>query len=171
MIPMPDPVDSRSSPSPSLPRFPPTVRTAGIVWIVLGSGILINGIVLLVRQLGAGLDADSGSAEAALFGAVVGQLFQGVIGAVFLYEGIECCRGTIPSTVGIAVGSILFALIYVGIALFYAEARQGYRVALVFIPAVGLFVAGVLAFAGRTQYDAWWQVRRREREKGRCDTI
>ena len=54
----------------------------------------------------------------------MGGLFQGVVGTILLYEGIECCRGTIPSSVGLAVGSFLFALICAGIAVFPPDGKS-----------------------------------------------
>jgi len=155
--------DPSSLPAPSPPRFPASVRAAGIIWIVFGAGI-INVIPVLLRTFGIGLEADAD--KTAPIGPILQGLFQGVIGGFFLYEGIATCRGALPSTVGVAIGSFLFALVYVAFGIFEAAARQGYYLVLMFILVAGLLVAGVLALAGRAQYDAWYTARRRQREKG-----
>ena len=152
-----------SSPTPTSPIFPASVRTAGIIWIVFGAGILINVIPVLLRTFGIGLDADAD--KTAPIGPILQGLFQAVIGGFFLYEGIASCRGAIPSTVGVASGSFLFALVYVAFGILEAEARQGYYLVMMFVLVVGLLVAGVLALAGRAEYDNWYTTRRRQREK------
>jgi hypothetical protein len=160
-----------SPPSPHQHKYPKTVRAAGSIWIFFGCVIIANGLMVLLPAFGLVGDMDSGNAGGALVGKLVGGLFQGVIGGFFLYEGIESCRGTISTTVGIAVGSIGIALIFVAIAVFQPVRYEGVSSALLFIPAGGLLVAGVLGLMGQVQYDAWWKVHRVPRGKRGRDEV
>jgi hypothetical protein len=141
------------------------VRTAGIIWLVFGSAILIQVILGLTRLFAFAVNLDWFLGMR--FSAVVEGLVQGVIGGFFLYEGIESCRGKIPSMIGIAVASFLFAMLYVGIAFFQTEGRQWYELARILIIVAGLLAAGVLAFLGQTQYDLWYKAQARQRDKSR----
>ena len=107
--------DPSLSSSPNLHQYPKTVTAAGIVWIIIGAGILANLPVFLLPKLNLIAIANPGNRAVVVLGVVVGGLFQGVLGGFFLHEGISSCRGTIPSTVGIAVGSFLCALIFLGL--------------------------------------------------------
>jgi hypothetical protein len=131
----------------------------------MGAGIFASLLLDVLFKVGLGAFADSRAPEAALIGTVVGGLFQGVVGAVLFYEGIEICRGTIPSSVGLAVGSFLSAMICAGIAIFQPAPWEVALAALVSLPAVAFLVAGVLASLGRAQYDAWWKAQSRQRAK------
>jgi len=149
-------------PTPAPPRYPATVRTAGILWIVMGASVLTNLLLVIVFKIGLVTFAGTGSADAAVIGSVLGGLFQGVVGGIFLYEGIESCRGTIPSSVGLAVGSFLAAIIFGGIAIGQPALWPKSVCVAMALPALGFFVAGVLALRGRAQYEAWWKDRSRQ---------
>ena len=92
----------------------------------------------------------------------VGGLFQATIGGFFLYEGIAVCRGGVPSTAGVATGSLLFAGVFVGVALLLASENQSFPMVLAWIVAAVLQAAGVLALIYRRKYEAWWKVRSRQ---------
>jgi hypothetical protein len=162
---MTDPSKPSSSPSPDLPKYPPLVRAAAIIWIAVGAGALLNVVLVVAAAFGEVPGADAATTQVALLKAAVGGLFQAVVGGVFLYEGIETCRGTIPSTVPISVGSLLLALILVGIVFFLPETTREYHPVLLVIPAAGLLVAAVLGLLGGNQYEQWWKVRSRVRAK------
>jgi hypothetical protein len=153
--------------SPHQPKYPTTVRAAGIIWIVIGASMIAGASFVLLLMLGIAADTDSANKGISLVGKLVGALFQCVVGGFFLYEGIESCRGTISTPVGIAVGSISFAAILVAVAVVQPLPHQGFGSALMFIPVAGLLTAGILALKGRTQYDAWWKAQRGHRAQKR----
>jgi hypothetical protein len=161
---MTDPGKPSSLPSPELPKYPETVRAAAIIWMAVGTGVLLNVFLIVAATFGVVPGADAATTKVALLKAIVGGLFQAVVGGVFLFEGIESCRGTIPSTVGISVGSFLLALILVGLVFFVPEATREYHSVLLVIVGVGLLVAAVLALLGATQYERWWKVQCRQRQ-------
>ena len=164
---MQDTGDPSPLPSPNWHRYPKTIMAVGIVWIIIGAGILADLPMSLLSQFSLLAEAHPGGREVFFVVIVAGGLFRGVVGCFFLYEGISSCRGTIPSTVGIAVGSLLCALIFFGLGLFRPEPDRGYEGALQFSAALVLFVAGVLALVGRAQYDVWWKAHRHDRRKRR----
>lgn len=154
------------SPAPNPRAYPAMVTLAGVIWIVVGAGIVGNFVLALL--LGIGMEHGMGSGSTALHPLVpmiVDGLFQAVVGGFFLYEGACICRGTVPSTVGVAIGSILFAAVFVGMAVFLPDLQKGYQAILPWIVAAGLIVAGTLALRGRAAYDTWWKMQHRQRSK------
>jgi hypothetical protein len=135
--------------------FPRTVTAAGIVWIVIGSGILINFLVLVLLMFGLASDDPPENRGVFLAARIVGGLFVGVVGAFFLYEGIETVRGKAPDTLANGSGSILLALIAIGYTLQQNGAVGATQRGEGIIAGIGLFAAGVLALMGRSKYEAW----------------
>ena len=141
------------------PEFPRAVQIAGIIWIVIGSLILLNaaaGLLLTFGTVGGGADRAGGVCPM-----LIGVLFA----AVFLHVGIQSTRGTAKDTLGNGIGSILFGLPNAGfgVILIGGAAVAGRPVGLILVllgivcllAAVGLLAAGVLALVGRQQYKAW----------------
>ena len=56
-------------------------------------------------------------------GSIAGGSFQASVAGFLLYEGIAICRGKIPTPVGVAIGSLLLGLIFVGIVLFDSDSE------------------------------------------------
>jgi hypothetical protein len=147
----------RTAPEPlTPPPYPGTVLAAGIIWIVLGGLILLNLPVLLLSWLRRAAEAgpDRGGI---IIEAVFGGLFVAAVGGFFLYEGVQTVRRRLPDPLGIAVGSILLALIYLGFVFTEAEAR---RLDFAFayggvVAAVAFLSAGTLALLGRAKHQSW----------------
>jgi hypothetical protein len=133
---------------------------AGVIWIAVGTGIIGNFVLLLA---GSAMEHDMGGGTGLphTLRLVVAGLFHGVVAGFFLNEGACLCRGTVPSTLGLALGSVLFAAVFVGMAVFPPELRTGLQAILAWLIAAGLVGAGTLAFLGRVAYDAWWKNQRR----------
>jgi hypothetical protein len=158
-------MQARNEP-PSMPReglhkYPKVVMAAGIIWIVVGAAILLSLLLVLLTQFDAIINAASGKAEAVAVGVVTGGLFGGVVGAFFLYEGVASIRGTVPSTLGIAIGSILLAI---GLIVYRMDFSSLTDAALHLITPAGLSVAGILALIGRGQYEEWYRQERRRQQ-------
>src|SRR5262245_45641031 len=149
---------SYGTPNPfarSLPPFPGTVLTAGIIWIVFGGLIILNavGVVLLGLVL-VGRGPGAGEMATAI---VLVSLIVAVFGAVFLMVGIQSIRGTARATLANGSGSIVFGLIAFAGALSLIGSNQVIQGILSFLSGSGLLAAGVLALVGRSDYRAWRQ--------------
>lgn len=97
-------------------------------------------------------------------GAALGSAFSGIVGGFFLYEGVQCISGKVPSTVGIAVGSILLAG---GLAFYGMGFTNLTDTVLSLVTPAGLIVAGILALIGRGQYEEWHRHEHRQRQQAR----
>lgn len=159
---MPDATGPSTTPPPKPLDFPPLVMAAGVIWVAIGAAIIVSCLLGLLPEIGEMNDTTSESMKLRPLAFVVGGLFQVVVGGFFVYEGICVFRGTIPSTVGIAIGSLLFAAAFVALAIFGPESQQMFQSVLVWLCAGGLLVAGVLALMGLNQYEAWWKIRHRQ---------
>jgi hypothetical protein len=164
--PEPEPAPRRGAHAPrgdgealAVGKCPTTVVTAGIVWIVVGSFILLNLLAILVAMFAV---SDERGAEGRAVGGVVISLFLGFVGGVFIHVGVQSIRGTAKDTLGNGIGSLIFGVLEM-IAAFTQEGRfgKGVQIATALLFAVGLYVAGILALVGRENYRAW---RRRRRE-------
>jgi hypothetical protein len=142
----------------SSPRYPGVVMAAGIIWIVFGSLILLNGAGALL--LGAAMSAGTGSGGALGAGASIG-VVAALFGAAFLFVGVQSVRGTAPGTLGNGIGSIVFAVLQFGGGVAQVVAGQPLLGAINFLGGCGLLAAGVLALIGRTDYMAWRKARPR----------
>ena len=157
---------------------PRLVRTAGIIWIVFGSMLLINAVVSLGAS-GAAVRAGENTGGGSC-GGVVGIGF----GIAFIIVGWQSLKGTAKDTLGNGVGSIIIGALYaVGGAVvlvlglgMYTLISQGKATApnvdqaallvtvsggVLLLSGLGLILAGVLALMGRADYKAYRRAGRR----------
>lgn len=153
-----------------LDRSPGSTKAAGIIWVIMGSLVLLNVLVSTAVNVSSGVP--------------IGQLLCGLalptlIGAVFLNVGIQTLNGSAKGTLANGIGSIIFAaligglggLLLVGSAFLGGVAAQGggppgaavgllATIALVaavlyLLTGAMLLVAGILAIKGKTDYLRW----------------
>jgi hypothetical protein len=142
------------------PAFPLTVYLAGLIWTIFGGLILVNAAVnlLLILAMAAAWSAD---AMGEIWPAVVSM----VIGAAFVYVGLQTVRGQAKDTLVSGIGSMIFAVLNGGFGAFLlagplAIAERARMVAAILggvslVGGIGLLAAGVLALVGRRGYKAW----------------
>lgn len=157
--------DEHGEPVPREPGrsgIPGGVKAAGIIWIGAGSLALFNVAVALGLQGADNNGNDPGTGTSCC---------PGLVGIAFLVCGYQTVTGQSADTRGNAIGSILFGLLQVIVAVVMAIAGVGARavggprpmppeVMLVVSLVVGvmgatLITAGVLALAGRQKYLEW----------------
>jgi hypothetical protein len=148
---------------------PKLVSTAGIIWIVFGSILLINAVVnlgLSGATVRAGENPSGGPC-----GGIVGIGF----GIAFVFVGMQSVKGTAKDTLGNGIGSIIIGALYatggavvlvLGLGM-YALISQGKATApnadqaalivtvtggVLLVSGLGLILAGTLALMGRADY-------------------
>ena len=101
-----------------------------------------------------------------LAGSVCGALFAGLIGAVFIQEGVRGVRGTLRDTLGTGIASIAFGVLILAVAAIVVIAGGVLQGAFAGMVGAMLVAAGVLALVGRGQYGVWrqWQKAQKDRE-------
>jgi hypothetical protein len=152
----------RMEPYPeNLVAYPVTVKAAGIVWIIFGTLILVNMLVLVVLMSLLAARAHAGAVAAS--GVCVG-LFLGAFGAAFILVGVQSVRGTAPGTLGNGIGSIGFGLFNIVYGMTLADDGHLIQSGIALIGGAGLLAAGVLALVGRGQYMAWRRAARPPRK-------
>lgn len=145
------PIDSR-------PTFPPFVKIAGIIWIVLGSLTLLISAVLffffvLMPLSGRGDTAPSHGGG--LFGCMI-------TGAAFLYVGVKSARGKARDTFVSGIGSIIFGLMFGLPALFSLASGQFLAFGINGLVGAVFLAAGILALRARGQYKSWRKASRKQ---------
>ena len=128
------------------PKFPGIVLAAGIIWIVVGSAILLATVLAVLVSV---LIRGEGSAESLFLWCWVGVCFS-PFGGAFLFVGVQTVRGTAPDTLGNGIGSIIFSGLFGWLDLTQP----------ICWPGLALIVAGVLALVGRSQYKVWRKARK-----------
>jgi len=154
------------------PPYPGTVRTAGIVWIVFGSLILLNllGVLLItfVFVAGGGPGREGAVGGALCVGGVIG-----LFGGAFLFVGVQSVRGTAADTLGNGIGSIVIGLLVLAAGAFTAAAADGAGNAIGGgvngLAGLALVLAGILALVGRGAYRDWRRANLPERRRRRYD--
>lgn len=155
------------------PSFPGTVMTAGVLWIVFGSLVLLG---LLLAVVGVALASmrmgPPNNNEGAMMVMACGGLFFGLVGGGFLLVGVQTVRGTARDVLGNGIGSIVISLLVMGLGVFPIVATldrgpPGPMLVGVFYVVVGLVLtlAGVLALSGRGDYRAWRRHRNDSRSR------
>lgn len=151
--------EDRDPPIRHNPTFPATVKTAGIIWIVFGSLILLNLLVVLVIVIGGALTVPP--QQDVIVPGVIGTLsigaFMGLFGGGFLYVGVQSVRGTATDTLGNGIGSFVIGMLHVGIG---APLMNSERIPMIAggvscLVGLGLILAGILALVGRGPYRDW----------------
>jgi hypothetical protein len=137
------------------------------LWIAVGTAVIAHFAYLLIVTVSEENTWDPGKMTVHALASLVGGLFQAGIGGFFLYEGIAVCRGAVPSTAGVAAGSLLFAGVFVGMALYLPQEDQSFRMVLPWIVAAVLLAAGALVLINRRQYEAWWKAKSRQASRVR----
>jgi hypothetical protein len=120
-------------------------RTAGIIWIVFGSLILLQVLTNMVLVSGGGLEGM----------VLVLLLLRGAFGFVFLTVGITTVKGDANDTLGNGIGSIGIAVILIGVLSFVSEPESLMSLIGSAIIACLLFLAGVFALIHRREFLAW----------------
>jgi hypothetical protein len=148
------------------PPFPRAITAAGTMLIVFGGLVLLNLLVSLALQPIAAANAGGRAAGSFLAGNICGAIFLGLVGAVFIQEGVRGVRGTLRDTLGTGVASIAFGVLILAVAafvLFVAGLLEGGITGLV---GAMLVVAGILALVGRSDYRVWreWRKAQKDRE-------
>jgi hypothetical protein len=164
--------DPYSKPNPLAlgePAFPKLVRVAGVIWIVFGCLLLVNGGISLLLSYAADPGKDLLPGQRMELAAYVLAVF----GLAFLLVGWQSTQGTAKDTLGNGIGSIGIglvngaggALIVLG-ALSRGVQLQALVGGFCFLAGLGLLVAGALALMGRDQYKAWRLAQKRRAEAG-----
>jgi hypothetical protein len=153
------------------PRFPMSVRVAGIIWIGFGALGIINvlvGLAMMAAQQGQG---GAGAPSSPCCGAF--------IAFAFLYCGYQTVTGKASDTLSNAIGSLVIGslqLLIGGILLFggaflaqnpnFGGGPNGLPPEALIILAIliglmgtGLITAGIMALVGRRQYREWREAR------------
>ena len=151
--------------------FPASVRTAGIIWIVMGGLILVNAGVNFLITVGAAAAAGPGGGPQAA-GGMCGVALAALFGAAFIVVGVQTIKGTAKDTLGNAIGSFVFGLLNggAGMLVILAGLAIGRGLAILFvvlggislIAGVALLAAGVLALVGRENYKTWRRAQSRQ---------
>ena len=142
--------------------YPPAILVAGLLWVFVGVSVIAEFVYLLVATVADENTWDPRRITARAIASLVGGLFRLAVGGFFLHEAVAVFRGTIPSTVGLATGSVLFAAVFVGMALFLVQDDHLIRRVIPCLAAAVLLAAGALALMGRRNYEAWWKAKSRE---------
>jgi hypothetical protein len=142
------------------PAIPGSVRAAGIIGIIFGALILLNGAVLLLFLLVLSGQAQQGAGGAVASGVVCVGLFVALIGGVFIHVGIQSLGGTAKDTLGNGIGSIIFAALIGGSGLIRLVALGVNWVEMIgavvnLLGGAALLLAGVLALVERDGYRAY----------------
>ncbi len=140
-----EPISPEVALPPSAAKFPMIVLAAGIIWIVVGSAILLGAFVLAV--LVSLLPRDEGRTLLLMVG-----LCFSPFGVAFIFVGVQTVRGTAADTLGNGIGSIIFSGLFGWLDLTQP----------ICWPGLALIVAGVLALVGRSKYKIWrkaWQAK------------
>ncbi|WP_020474339.1 hypothetical protein [Zavarzinella formosa] len=152
------------------PTFPKLVKTAGYIWIVFGSLILLSALVSFAIETATKADDPKNNPVGGVCSLIISVLF----GAVFFHVGKQSISGEAKDTLGNSIGSIIFSLIYSGIGVMSVVAglAMGGGAAgpiilglVMAVCSLGLLVAGVMALMGRTQYKAWKKDQRAKNPK------
>ena len=129
------------------------VRTAGMIWIVLGCLIALNGLVMLVLLFS--FPGSSGGHQEWVGRAVFQLVFQVLIGALILYAGVQSLRGAARDTLGNGLGSILVSLHGFVVAVWAASGGVLFTAGVYCPVGAMLLAAGVLALVGASDYKRW----------------
>ncbi len=159
-----DDFERPARPAPAPTAIPGSVRAAGIIWIVFGALILLNGAVMLLLLLTLTGPAPPGQRAGLAGGVLCGGLFVGLVGGVFIHVGVTTLAGTAKDTLGNGIGSIIFAALVGGsgmlrLALLGANVVELVGALVNLLGGAALLVAGILALVGRDGYRAYRHAR------------
>jgi hypothetical protein len=156
-------------PTRERPVFPTTVYAAGMIWIIIGSLILVNAVINMVMN--AGLAAGGmNQATPGVVAVVIGFLF----GVVFIHVGRQSTSGTARDTLGNAIGSLIIGLLNAAVGGFnilaaFAGGSVGILLGIVgtmsLLAGAGLIVAGILAIVGRADYKEWRRTQKKKKSR------
>jgi len=141
------------------PQYPRTILIAGIIWIILGSLMLLMSAMMVVARGWVSIP----------------QSMTMLFGIASVNAGVQGVRGTGRNTFGNGIGSILFGLLVlsVGIRILLQaidESRTlesstpivvgGFYAGATIVAACGFLSAGVLALVGRERYRSWRRIQK-----------
>ncbi len=138
--------------TPSI-RPPATVAIAAILWILFGflTLVLLSWLFWLSppAAFGFGLDDPMGLINSLLF------LANGLMGAGYVFVGIQTLFSRARDTLGNGIGSMIFCVLYIGTALYNLQNPGRFQMILFSINLVFgviFLVSGILALVGRGEY-------------------
>jgi hypothetical protein len=152
----PPPLPQYTEPQLLLPAYPQQVSVAGIIWIIAGSVVLLQMVIVLLLTFVISSDAKVSQEQGALITTgVCTSLLLGLVGGVFVHVGVQSLRGTAKDTLGNAIGSVFFAVILIASAITQMLGANRLQASANFLAGGGLMFAGTLALVGRGRYKAW----------------
>jgi hypothetical protein len=133
-------------------RMPGTVLTAGILWILFGSFLIIYMGINLLAVFTVPMHRDPGLQRGFVGVATCVSILVGLFAAAFLFVGLQTVRGTARDTLGNGIGSLIFGALLLSDGV--AQGLKGVYVPMLlsFLGCCGLLTAGVLALVGRSAY-------------------
>jgi uncharacterized membrane protein HdeD (DUF308 family) len=151
---------------PAPRQLPATVLTAGIVWILIGGLILLNGLITVVLLMAtAGAPDAPAEAKGILAGGSCTVLLIALFGAAFILVGVQTVKGTAKDTLGNSIGSLVFGALVIAGGIVNMARGEVIPAGIGILAAAGLIAAGVLALIGRADYRAWRQAQQRARRR------
>jgi hypothetical protein len=137
--------------------YPVTVLVAGVIWVILGSLLLLGlaAAVVVAVLAGGGLGRPATWPLAAC-----GLGMVGLLGMIFLNFGVQCVRGTSSGVGSNGAASIVFGLLVLVPAAAIDWRELPFAGAAQSLIALALTAGGVLALVGRHQYQRWRLVMR-----------
>jgi hypothetical protein len=130
---------------------PKPVKTAGLIWIIIGLVILANAGMTLVKSF----NAQEKASDAAAFGGPCASIFIGLVALVFISAGRQSMRGTARDTLGNGLGSVIFGLLQLVGGLAAVAVELWLQAVVALVAGATLTSAGILALANRGTYKAW----------------
>ncbi len=160
--------DTESKP----PAFPMTVTLAGIAWIGIGGLIILMSFVIVMALLFQVRPDETGTVVERVMGvAVCITAILGLFGGAFIFVGVESVRGRARDTLGNGIGSLIFAVLQLGVAIGNAGSDSFRQAGINGVCGLGFLAAGILALMGRSQYKAWRKAERRRNDNRRAAVI
>jgi hypothetical protein len=152
---------------PAPRQLPGRVLTAGIIWILIGGLILVNGLITLVLLMALAAAPDAPAAVKGGFMATGGctVLLIALFGAAFILVGVQTVKGTAKDTLGNSIGSLVFGALVIAGGIVNMTRGEVIQAGIGILAAGGLIAAGVLALVGRADYRAWRQAQQRARRR------
>jgi hypothetical protein len=137
------------------PPYPSVVTAAGVLWITFGCLTILGMAMSFLSAVIVAANKGGQAGAGAISGAACGSIIGGLIAFLFIRVGIQNVRGAARDTLGNGIGSILFALLPLAVAAYFASRGEFIEAGIEGMVAAILLAAGILALAGRSQYKVW----------------
>ncbi|MFO0964806.1 MAG: DUF4339 domain-containing protein [Gemmataceae bacterium] len=143
------------------PPYPGKLRTAGIIWVVIGGLVLLGNAVNII------VTVTTPGQRPALAGLVCSGVVAALFGAAFLFVGVQSIDGSAPGTMGNGIGSIIFAALVIGGGIVSVVAAGAlWPMLIAGAEAAALFIAGILAMVSGPEYAEWRSTRKARQRRG-----